>query len=817
MAFPKAGPRFHVPSAAGESKEKGEGEKMQGEKIQNESTAPRRSASMSPSRRRSGKSKSGDPLRWNPGTPMSPNRHTFSADVYRRRRRLGSAISQDPSLVRKIRNDLRQEMTKPGIVTAKKKALQDMAVTRLANVCKRYMHRIKLKSMFTWKYGAVERLRERTTELEEALDSSNDLNDQLESNLRELENKLDKIITTESLTRRKSQKAMNVANSRSNDLKKALALVKAQLKRADDAHALSAARVSSAAARALIKSIWRALTRDALLLWKGYHNRLGDHLDKIDMVVRWHARRRIRACFEAFRVAVHQTHRCDNLYLRKVRVKKRDVLDSWRTYIDKRDRAAYLLGKLCGVARRSDMRPAFQRLKRVDVILKAEQMVAENEERTGAEVSKMRRNMVEKVVLSMSRVMAQNHRATQINSLRRWRHLCQQRRLAERNHKKAAWLVHARAVTTAWNQWTRMMARRKRARRTVATIVRRFAGDDRQWCLDCGWNAFARNASWTSGRERAAKIIAAFTARQALGKQQLALTAWSRRTRTVAFRLRARHGTERLRARLLRKQTSKYFTAWFHVTRGVLLSRRKLLGRILERKRRVSLHLGVARWQRNGARNIIIGMAVRATQRVLRQTKWRLTRTGFAKWTMVMRRDRALENRLNTRTRLRNLRVLNICWEAFDVERSQGKEQDRLARRAAKKMTAELRKRVFSEWRAESIRCVRERVLLRRAAGKLRNRQIQMCFHTWLEFMDERKQARALAKRVFRRLLATKVCTLPFPNFQKMHEPNHRPPPNHRAKEDSERDAEKLTESSIYFGFLCIFFLTKIPPHYILI
>lgn len=750
---------FQMPSATGKSKEESGDEKNSTGQSDKKSAALRRSATMSPSRRNSGKSKGGDPLRWTPGTPTSPNRHTFSADVYRRRRRLGSAISQDPSLIRKIRNDLRQEMTKPGIVTAKKKALQDMAVTRLANVCQRYLHRIKLKGMFTWKYGAVKHLRERTTELEEALDSSNDLNDHLESNLRELENKLDKIITTESLTRRKSQKAMNVASSRSNDLKKALASLQDQLKRANVAHALSTARISSAGAQALVKAMWRALTRDALLLWKNYHRRLGAHLDKTDMALNWHARRRLRACFQAFRVAVHQHNRSEDLYRRKLRITKRDVLNSWHAYIDNRRRAAYLLGKLCGVARRSDMRPAFQRLTRVDVVLKAEQMVEENEKQTSAELSEMRRNMMEKVVLSMSRVMSQNHRANLSNSLRRWHHACQQTHLAVKYHRKAAWLVHARAMTKVWNQWKCFLARRKRARRTVSTIVRRFAGDDRQWCLDCGWNAFARNASWISGRERAAKLVVAFVARQALGKQQLALTAWSRRTRTIASRSRAQRGAERLMARLLRNQTAKYFSAWFHAAQGVLLMRRKLLARILERKRRISLHLGVAQWQRNGARNIIGGMAIRATHRVARQTKWRLTRTGFAKWLMVMRRDRALKNRLRTRKRLQNLRVLHICWEAWDVERSQGKEQDRLARCAAKKITLELRKRVFTEWKAEAVRCVHERVLLRRAAGKIRNRQMQMCFHTWLDFVDGRQHARALAKRVFRRLLAAKVRT----------------------------------------------------------
>ena len=219
---------------------------------------------------------------------------------------------------------------------------------------------------------------------------------------------------------------------------------------------------------------------------------------------------------------------------------------------------------------------------------------------------------------------------------------------------------------------------------------------------------------------------------------------------------------KRLGARLLQKQMRACFRAWVCVAQGVLLARRKLIARIFERKRRACLVHYIAQWQRNGARSVIGTMAIRATQRVIRQTRWRLHRCGFVKWSMVMRRDRALENRLRTRKRLRDLQTLNTCWAALENERSQGREQDRLARRAARKMTLGLRKRTFKEWRSEVIRRVHERVLLRRAAGKMRNRQIQMSFHTWLDFVEARQHARTLAKRVFRRLLAAKVRVRPL-------------------------------------------------------
>ena len=141
------------------------------------------------------------------------------------------------------------------------------------------------------------------------------------------------------------------------------------------------------------------------------------------MAQNWYARRQLRSFFDAFRISLNQNRSCEKLYSQKIRLKKRDVLQSWRLYMETRRRAAYLLGKLFSMSRRSDMRPAFQRLQRVDVTLNAEQIV----NKIKAETNKVVKNEEQRdavVIVSMSRAMTQNYRANMSNSLRRWLHAC---------------------------------------------------------------------------------------------------------------------------------------------------------------------------------------------------------------------------------------------------------------------------------------------------------------------------------------------------------------------------------------------------------
>ena len=190
---------------------------------------------------------------------------------------------------------------------------------------------------------------------------------------------------------------------------------------------------------------------------------------------------------------------------------------------------------------------------------------------------------------------------------------------------------------------------------------------------------------------------------------------------------------------------------------NILQTRRLLLGRIRQRQYHKNVAYALFLWQRNGARAIIGTKAVESVGRVLRQTVLRLRRKSFAKWAMVYRRDRALENKLRHRRLLKRLRVLDVCWEEWYQEMEMGRGQLRLARHAAKKLTYEFRKRTFLKWRTNAIEKKKERVLLKRVAAKMLHKQIISCWNIWCEYVDEREYARRLAGRVFRRLVDGQV------------------------------------------------------------
>jgi hypothetical protein len=132
-------------------------------------------------------------LRWTPGSPGQPKRHTFSADHFQKRQRVGFVTRRDPSLIRRLKSDLDDLSLPQHVVVAKSRARQDMAATRMISVLMRHANKLMLRAMFYWKYGAMRSIQKRTEELEDALESSNDLNDHLESQLKEVTLKLDNV------------------------------------------------------------------------------------------------------------------------------------------------------------------------------------------------------------------------------------------------------------------------------------------------------------------------------------------------------------------------------------------------------------------------------------------------------------------------------------------------------------------------------------------------------------------------------------------------------------------------------------------------
>ena len=132
-------------------------------------------------------------LRWTPGSPGEPKRHTFSADFFQKKQRVGFVTRRDPSLIRRLKSDLSDLSLPQHFVVAKSRARQDMAATRMMSVFMRHANKLMLRAMFYWKYGAMSSIQRRTEELEEALESSNDLNDHLENQLKEVTLKLDNV------------------------------------------------------------------------------------------------------------------------------------------------------------------------------------------------------------------------------------------------------------------------------------------------------------------------------------------------------------------------------------------------------------------------------------------------------------------------------------------------------------------------------------------------------------------------------------------------------------------------------------------------
>ena len=132
-------------------------------------------------------------LRWTPGSPGEPKRHTFSADFFQKKQRVGFVTRRDPSLIRRLKSDLSDLSLPQHFVVAKSRARQDMAATRMMSVFMRHANKLMLRAMFYWKYGAMASIQRRTEELEEALESSNDLNDHLENQLKEVTLKLDNV------------------------------------------------------------------------------------------------------------------------------------------------------------------------------------------------------------------------------------------------------------------------------------------------------------------------------------------------------------------------------------------------------------------------------------------------------------------------------------------------------------------------------------------------------------------------------------------------------------------------------------------------
>tara|TARA_B100000780_G_scaffold278808_1_gene253783 strand:- start:4189 stop:5313 length:1125 start_codon:yes stop_codon:yes gene_type:complete len=325
-------------------------------------------------------------LRWKPGTPANPMRHTFSTDAFQRKQRIGYVARQDPSLIRRLRNDIDELSLPQHVVVAKSRAKQDMALTKLYSIAQRHITKCLFKAMFYWKYGALASLQRRTIELEEALDSSNDLNDHLEQQLKEQILKCENMITTEHLTRRKSQKAGQVASTKQNILEVSLAKAQLDLKRMNGQKKYLMMRMRKMGTKGFLKSLWKCNTRAAFRTWQRYSIQVGKVLSKDQVAVNHFQRRLLRRAFNSFVLELMQVSRVANLFARKKRLRKRDVILDWKDWCNHRNKAGFLLGKLMIHAYKRNVQPAFDMLRRQDVILDSNERIANMREETDLQI-----------------------------------------------------------------------------------------------------------------------------------------------------------------------------------------------------------------------------------------------------------------------------------------------------------------------------------------------------------------------------------------------------------------------------------------------
>ena len=563
----------------------------------------------------------------------------------------------------------------------------------------------------------------------------------------------DQMVTTEHLTRRKSKKAATVASSKTTGLEQELIIARYDNKKLQTRATYLAQKMRTKGTEQFFTSMWRCSAREALRTWQRYHKAKGARLNKSAMALQWHHRRVLRRGFESFRVEKKQQVRVAELWRRKRRVAKRDVLDQWHDYLETRRRAGRLLGKIMSRAKVIACAPAFAQLKRLDVVHDGNLRIEAMREEANEELESMQSIVTSNVIFTMFRILIQNHKATRGRALRIWTRAIICLRKEEETRRRVATYLCGRSVMGAFLSWRLFLSRRKRARHLVTAVCLRNDGEAARYELIVGFQSFANNEAWCRGREEAAKRLGAFAYRGALAKMSSGLSLWYRATRATASQSSRACRLRRFDVRIKRERVKKVFFSWRIVAIDVLSKRRSLLGRILTRQRLTELGIASRRWQRNGARSVIGAKAVETVGRVLRQTATRIRRQGLNKWKMVTRRGRALSSRLLHREERRRGRVLASCWSIWCGEVDENSEQLRRAILAANKLTAGFRKRCLQKWRLAAVECIKERVILKRAAAKLLFRQVSSCFQIWSEYCLERQHARRLAGRVFRRLV----------------------------------------------------------------
>tara|TARA_B100000780_G_scaffold278808_1_gene253782 strand:- start:2804 stop:3955 length:1152 start_codon:yes stop_codon:yes gene_type:complete len=353
----------------------------------------------------------------------------------------------------------------------------------------------------------------------------------------------------------------------------------------------------------------------------------------------------------------------------------------------------------------------------------------------------------------MFRIVKQNHKATKARTLRIWLRSVKYIKWEESTHKKVARYILSKLLHAVFYNWKQLVHNRTLARKVIKKACSRNLEEVVMYRLQKGYDKFHIYREWCLAREQACKTIGFFVYRQAMNKVASALSKWVRKTHTIAIHMSLGYRISRFENTFKRRVMIRSFRSWKHVSFNVFQARNLLLGRIRERKYRSNIAVALFLWQRNGAASVIGSKAIESVGRVLRTTVLRLTRKGFFKWTMIYRRDRALENKLKNRSTLHRLRTLNACWEEWYNEVETGRGQYRLALHAANKLTYEFRKRTLLKWRKNVVENKIERTKLKRAAAKILHRQILNCWDIWMEYVDERQYARKLANRVFKRLI----------------------------------------------------------------
>jgi hypothetical protein len=476
----------------------------------------------------------GEPkLRWTPGKPGNPMRHTFSADHFQKRQRVGYVARQDPSLIRRLKNDIDDLSLPQHVVVAKSRARQDMALTKLTGVLHRYINKSLMKALFYWKYGALSSLQRRTLELEEALESSNDLNEHLEKQLKECNLKLENMITTDHLTKRKSQKAMNVASTKQTVLAQTLSKAQNDIKRLNGQKKYLIMRMRKMGTQGFLRSLWRCNTRAAFRTWQHYHLRVGHTLNQDERAVQFHSRWMLRIAFNGFRIALMQTSRTANMFARRKRLTKRDVLVDWKDFIRHKRKAGFMLGKLMIHANKRVVQPAFDMLRRQDVVLDGRERIANIRAETNTELAKMAHNMNGKSLYSMFRIVKQNHKASKAKCLRVWVRAVAFVQWEESAHRRVAMYLLSKRLRGVWSRWCHLVHKRKLTRNVIQLAVHRNEDEVTYVRLQKGYSAFTLLNDWCLRREQATKTIASFAYRQGMNLVSSALFKWSRRTRAI--------------------------------------------------------------------------------------------------------------------------------------------------------------------------------------------------------------------------------------------------------------------------------------------